>query len=171
MGGKRLVQLRFLDIRRRRGSFFLDLGEQPGLDRRGCPLSLYIIMGQTAGLKDYGAQLGDAAATSVVEADKRKAGPGHRILQERDRRCHWQAMFAAPMQKSADQTVAAVSVIITAARVQWPSTDFQRRGGNFARGRRCRRGTRRNCPHTGAPTAAAGPSRVPMPPRSSTYAH
>jgi hypothetical protein len=48
--------------------------------------------------------------------DKRKAGPGHRILQERDRRCRRQAMLAAQMQKSADKAVAAVSVIITAAR-------------------------------------------------------
>ena len=47
---------------------------------------------------------------------KRKAGPGHRILQERDCRCPRQTMLAAQMQKSADKTVAAVSVIITAAR-------------------------------------------------------
>ena len=52
----------------------------------------------------------------VVEVHKRKAGPGHRILQERDRRCPRQAMLAAQMQKSADKAVAAVSVIITAAR-------------------------------------------------------
>src|SRR5205814_9812881 len=67
-------------------------------------------------LEDYGAQLGDAAATSVVEVHKRKAGPGHRILQKRDRRCPRQAMLAAQMQKSADKAVAAVSVIVTATR-------------------------------------------------------
>jgi hypothetical protein len=42
--------------------------------------------------------------------------PRHRILQERDRRCRRQAMLAAQMQKSADKKVAAVSIIITAAR-------------------------------------------------------
>ena len=47
---------------------------------------------------------------------KRKAGPGHRILQERDRRCCRQAMLAAQMQKSADKAMPAASVIITAAR-------------------------------------------------------
>jgi hypothetical protein len=62
-----------------------------------------------------GAQLCDAAATRVVEVHKRKAGPGHRILQERDRRCPRQAMFAAQMQESADQAAAAVSIVITAA--------------------------------------------------------
>jgi hypothetical protein len=63
-----------------------------------------------------GAQFGDAAATRVVEVHKRKAGPGHRILQERDRRRPRQAMLAAEMQKSADKAMASVSVIITAAR-------------------------------------------------------
>jgi len=47
---------------------------------------------------------------------KRKAGPGHRILQERDRRRRRQAMLAAQMQKSADITVASVPVIVTATR-------------------------------------------------------
>src|SRR5271156_1503541 len=115
-GGERLVRRRFPDIRRPRGSFFLDLGEQRGLNRGGCPLSLRIVTGETAGPDDYGAQLGDTAATSVVEVHKRKAGPGHRILQERDRRCRRQAMLAAQMQKSTDKAVAAVSVIIRAAR-------------------------------------------------------
>jgi len=73
-------------------------------------------MSETAGLEDYGTQLGETAATSVVKAHERKAGPGHRILQERDcRRCR-QAMLAAKMQESADKAVAAVSVVITAAR-------------------------------------------------------
>jgi hypothetical protein len=47
---------------------------------------------------------------------KRKTGTGHRILQERDRRRPRQAMLAAQMEKSADEALAAVSVIITAAR-------------------------------------------------------
>src|SRR5437764_4660289 len=75
-----------------------------------------MILGETAGLYDDGAQLGDATATGVVEVYERKAGPGHRILQQRDRRCPRQAMLAAQMQKSADKAVAAVSVVITAAR-------------------------------------------------------
>ena len=75
-----------------------------------------MIVGEAAGLQDDGAELSDAAATRVVEVHKRKAGPGHRILQERDRRCPRQAMLAAQMQKCADEAVAAVSVIITAAR-------------------------------------------------------
>ena len=75
-----------------------------------------MIVGETTGLEDYGAQLGDAVATRVVKMHKREAGSGHRILQERDRRCPRQAMLAAQMQKSADKTVAAISVVITAAR-------------------------------------------------------
>src|SRR5438552_3824740 len=59
---------------------------------------------------------GDAAATSVVEVHKWKTGPGHRLLQERDRRCRRQAMLAAQVQKSADKAVAAVCVVIAAAR-------------------------------------------------------
>src|SRR5947209_6478264 len=75
-----------------------------------------MIVGETTGFEDYGAQLGDAAATGVVEVNERKAGPGHRVLQEGDRRSPRQAMLAAQMQKSADKAVAAVSIIITAAR-------------------------------------------------------
>src|SRR5437868_13713070 len=75
-----------------------------------------MIVGETAGLYDDGAQLGDATATGVVEVYERKAGPGHRILQERNRRCPRQAMLAAQMQESTDKTVATVSVLITAAR-------------------------------------------------------
>jgi hypothetical protein len=74
------------------------------------------IVGETTGFEDYGAQLGNAAATRVVEVHKRKTGPGHRVLQERDRRCSSQAMLAAQMQKSAHKAMAAVSVVITAAR-------------------------------------------------------
>jgi hypothetical protein len=68
-------------------------------------------MGETAGLEDYGAQFGDAAAASVVEVHKWKAGAGHRILQQRDRRCRRQAMLAAEMQKSALRRI-----LLTAAR-------------------------------------------------------
>jgi hypothetical protein len=93
--GELLVRRRFHHIRRWRGSFYLDLGEQPDLNHGGCPLSLGIVTGEAAGLDDYGAQLGDAAATSVVEVHKRKARPGHRILQKRDRRCRRQAMLSA----------------------------------------------------------------------------
>src|SRR5205823_7170790 len=50
------------------------------------------------------------------EVHERKARPGHRILQERDRRRPRQAMLAAQMQKRADKAVAAISVVITAAR-------------------------------------------------------
>src|SRR5712671_7854836 len=113
---ERCVRRRIRDIRRRRPSFFLDLGEQPGLNRSGRALLLRMIVGETAGLEDYGAKLGDVAATRVIKMHERKAGPGHRILQERDRRCPRQAMLAAQMPKSADQAQAAVSVVITATR-------------------------------------------------------
>ena len=92
---------------RGRGSFFLDLGEQPGLDLGSRALSFRMIMSKTAGFQGYGAQLGDAAATRVVEVDKRKAGAGHRILQERDHRFCRKAILAAQMEKSADKAVAA----------------------------------------------------------------
>jgi hypothetical protein len=75
--------------------------------------SLRTIVCETTGLEDYAAQLGDAAATSVVEVNKRKTGPGHRILQKREHRRRRQAMLAAQMQKSTDNAVAAVSVVIT----------------------------------------------------------
>jgi hypothetical protein len=45
-----------------------------------------------------------------------ETGPGHRVLQERDRRRLRQTMLAAQLQESADQAVAAVSVIVMAAR-------------------------------------------------------
>ena len=82
---------------------FLDLGEQPCFGRGSRPLLLRVIISKTAGRQDYGAQLGDAAATTVVEVHKRKAGPGHGILQERDRRCLRQAMLTAQMQNGADK--------------------------------------------------------------------
>ena len=53
------------------GSFFLDLSEQPGFGRRAGPVSLRMMMSETAGLENYGARLGHAAATSVVEVHKR----------------------------------------------------------------------------------------------------
>ena len=43
--------------------FLLDVGEQPGLNRGGRALLLRMIAGETAGLEDYGTQLGNAAAT------------------------------------------------------------------------------------------------------------
>src|SRR5246127_3751885 len=97
-GDEPCVRRRIRDIRRRRGSFFLDLSEQRHPRHVGRPLLLRMIVGKTASLEDYGAQLGDAAATGVVEVHKRKAGPGHRILQERDCRYRRQAMLAAQMQ-------------------------------------------------------------------------
>ena len=121
LGGKApslewLVRRYFTDIRSRPSSFFVDLGEQPGLNCSVRPLPLRIIIGETAGLKDYGAQFGDAAATTVVEVDQRKPGAGHRILQEHDHRCCRQTMLAAQMEKSADKAMAAVSVIVAPAR-------------------------------------------------------
>src|SRR5689334_18321081 len=47
---------------------------------------------------------------------ERKAGPRHRILQECDRQRFRQAVLTAQVQKSADQAMAAVSVIVTAPR-------------------------------------------------------
>jgi hypothetical protein len=76
---------------------------------------LGVITSKTAGREDYGAQLGEAAATTVVEVHKRKAGPGHGMLQERDRRCLRQAMLAAQMQNGAHKAMAAVSVVIRAS--------------------------------------------------------
>src|SRR5262249_42932989 len=115
-GDESLVRRRFRGRRRRNYPLFLDLGEQPCFGRGGRPLLLRVIISKTAGREDYGAQLGDAAATTVVEVHKRKAGPGHRILQQRDRRCLRQAMLTAQMQHGADKAMAAVSVVITAAR-------------------------------------------------------
>jgi len=89
---------RFRDIGRRSCRlFFLDLGEQPGLDRGSGLLLLSGIVRETARLDDNGAKLGDGAATLVVEVDKREAGAGHRILQKRDHRRRRQAMLAAQM--------------------------------------------------------------------------
>jgi alpha-D-ribose 1-methylphosphonate 5-triphosphate synthase subunit PhnG len=73
-------------------------------------------MDEPARLDDDGAQLGDAAATMIVKVNKGKARAGHRILEERDHRRRWKAMLAAQMQKSADEAVAAVSIVITSAR-------------------------------------------------------
>jgi hypothetical protein len=53
------------DILRRPASFFLDPGEQPGLNRGGRPPLFSMIVGETTGLEDYSAHLGDAAATRV----------------------------------------------------------------------------------------------------------
>jgi hypothetical protein len=115
-GRERLVRRRVRDIRRWCGFLFLDLGEEPGPGRGRCPLLLRMIVGETAGLEDYRAQFGDAAATRIVEVHERKPGPRHRSLQERNHRFPRQAMLAAQMQKSADKAMAAVSVVIAAAR-------------------------------------------------------
>jgi hypothetical protein len=115
-GDDRLTVRRVRAIRRRCLPLFPDLGQQPGLKRGGRPLLLRMIVGETAGLENDGAQLGDAAATPVIKVHKRKARPWHRILQERDRWCRRQAMLAAEMQKCADKAVATVSVIVTAPR-------------------------------------------------------
>jgi hypothetical protein len=88
-GGEWLVRRHLPDVLSWCSSFLLDLGEQPGLSRGSCPRSLRIIMCETVGLDDYGAQLNDAAAARVVEVHKRNTGPGHCILQERDRRRRW----------------------------------------------------------------------------------
>ena len=59
-----------------------------------------------------------------------------------------------------------------AQRIQGVTLTAQSRGGVFAcRGRRWRRGSRRNCSPYCRTIAAAGFSRIPTPPRSLTYAH
>jgi len=115
VGDESLVRRRFRGRLRRSCPLSLDLGEQPCFGRGSRPLSLGVIISKTAGREDYGAQLSEAAATTVVEVHKRKAGPGHGILQERDRLCLRQAMLAAQMQNNADKAMAAVSVVITAS--------------------------------------------------------
>jgi hypothetical protein len=116
VAGERFACRRFLDICCRRGSFFLDLGEQPGRHRSSDALSLRVIVREIARLEDDGAQLGGAAATIVVEVYERKPGPRHRILQESDHWCGRQAVLAAQMQESADKAVATVSIVITTPR-------------------------------------------------------
>jgi hypothetical protein len=49
--GRTLVRRGLHAVRRRRGSFFLDLGQRPGPNRGGCPLSLRIITGETGALR------------------------------------------------------------------------------------------------------------------------
>jgi choline dehydrogenase len=71
--GRERLRRRVRDVRRR-APFFSDLGKQPGLGRGGRPVLLRVIVGEAAGREDDGAQLGDAAATTVVEVHKRKAG-------------------------------------------------------------------------------------------------
>jgi hypothetical protein len=94
--GARSLWRQFSDVCSRRCRLlFLDPGEQPCLHRGGGLLSLRGIMREAARLENDGAQLGDGAATSVVEVHKREAGAGHRILQKRDRRRRRQAMLAA----------------------------------------------------------------------------
>jgi hypothetical protein len=82
----------------------------------GGPVLLRTIVGEVARFQDDGAQLGETAAVRVVEVDEREAGPGHRVLQQRDRQRPWQAVLVAQMQKSADKAATAVTVVIAAAR-------------------------------------------------------
>jgi hypothetical protein len=86
LGSECLIWHQSSDISSRRRSFFIDIGEQPGFDRGSCPLSLRIILCETASLEDYGAQFGGAVAARVVEVHERKTGTGHGILQERNGR-------------------------------------------------------------------------------------
>lgn len=115
-GRERVVYRRVRHICGRRGPSFSDLSEQPSLGRGSRPVLLGTIVSEAASFENDGAQLGDAATTTVVEVHKREAGPGHRILQERDRRRPRQAMLAAEMQESADKAMTTISVVITAAR-------------------------------------------------------
>src|SRR5262249_38349060 len=105
----------FPDIRHGFCSALLDLCEQPVLNRGGRPLPFGNIFGEPAGLEDNDAQFGDTAAAGVIEVDKWKAGPWHRILQEGDRGCRRQAILTGEMQERADQTTTAVSIVVTAA--------------------------------------------------------
>ena len=75
-GDERCAQRRTRGIPRRRASFFLDLGEQPGLSRRGRALLLCMIVGETAGLEDYRTQLDDAAATVALKCTSARPGLG-----------------------------------------------------------------------------------------------
>jgi hypothetical protein len=52
-GGEWLMRRHAPDIRRRRASFFVDPGEQPGPNRGGRPLLFSMIVGETTGLDDY----------------------------------------------------------------------------------------------------------------------
>ena len=116
-GDEALVWRGLPDIGRSRcGSLSLDLREQPGLHCGGGAFSFRTVMREAARLQDDRTQLGDAAAPMIVEMHERKPRARHRILQDRDRRRRRQAMLAAQMQKSADEAVAAVAVIVTAAR-------------------------------------------------------
>ena len=68
-GGERLGRRRFFDVGRRRGSSFLDLIEQPCLDRGCRAVSFRIVMGKAARFEDDGTQFRGAAAARVVEVD------------------------------------------------------------------------------------------------------
>ena len=54
-GDEWLVRRPLFDVRRRSSSFFVNLGEQPGLNRGGCALSLRTIVCETTGLEDHDA--------------------------------------------------------------------------------------------------------------------
>jgi hypothetical protein len=94
----------------RRGSLFLNLSQQPSLGRGSCQFLLGMVISETAGPEDDGAPLGGAGATSL----KCRAGASHPVGARLP--VSWQAMPAAQMQEGADKAMAAVSVIIMAAR-------------------------------------------------------
>ena len=68
-GDERLFRCWLLDVRFLRGSSFLDLIEQPCLDRGCRAVSFRIVMGKAARFEDDGTQFGGAAAARVVEVD------------------------------------------------------------------------------------------------------
>jgi hypothetical protein len=74
-GDEPLVRRRFHHIRRRRGSFYLDLGEQPDLNRGGCPPSLRTIAGEIRGLGG-----GRATAEGLIESGNALIGSPETVL-------------------------------------------------------------------------------------------
>ena len=82
LGDERCVRRRIGDISRRRAWVFSRSERATGLNRRGRPLLLRMIVGKAAGFENDGAQLGDAVATGAVELHKRKAVPRHASLPD-----------------------------------------------------------------------------------------
>jgi hypothetical protein len=60
-----LVWCCFPNIGSRREALFLDLREPPGLHCCAGPLSFRTVMGETAGLENHGAQLGNGVAAAI----------------------------------------------------------------------------------------------------------
>lgn len=141
--------------------------------RRGCPVLFRVIDGEVAGLEDDGAQLGDAAATTVVEVHERKAGPGHGILQERDRSgAHFTVPDAA--SGSCDQrprgtfsTTGAGNAVdaIRALAVLTPAFDRATRPADQPNEARCVRGLHARADHRrkARRASARNTRRVPAP--------